>query len=85
MGFKRKEFENRKLERLSQKTLAHTCVGGGSYYNGRKCRYVRVWKSNGRKSCWAKAKKRSHKVYRIFIRENDFYSPKSYDIYWEVW
>ena len=86
MSYQRKQEDKRRMKKVTMEV-----TGGwpaGAYYTEREGQnhYLkRCWKSEGKNSHWAKAKKYSHKVYRRFVKKNDFYSKKAYDLWWIVW
>ena len=82
MSYSRKQFEKRKLKKLSQE-----CAGwcGGSYYNKDKKRYIRFWKSQGKNSIYAILKRAARKKSRLYAKKNDFYTKNADDLKWNVW
>jgi len=79
MSHNRKQFDKKKL-----KKLAEECSwSGGSYYNERKGRYVRIWKSDLR--LYRDEKKYSRRVLRRFLKKNGYTTKKVYDLFWNVW
>lgn len=82
MNYASKAKENAKLKKLAEESYGYT---GGSYYNVDKKRYIRVWKSAGRKSLWAVCKRVARKKARLFLKKNGFYSKNADDLWWNVW
>lgn len=81
----RKQEDKKRLEKILQE---HTGWPTGAYYRereGQRKYLKRYWKSQGKNSCWAYNKKYSHKVYRKFIKKNDYYTKKAYDLWWNVY
>lgn len=59
MSYNRKQFDKQKLKKLAKKTASW--YGGGAYYDKRKCRYIRTYKSNGKHSMYAYYKRYARK------------------------
>ena len=78
----RKRHEKRKL-----KKLASECAGwcGGSYYDKNQGRYVRFWKSNGRKSLWAISKRFARRRNRLYAKKYGVVTKNADDLWWNVW
>ena len=87
MSYQRKKEDNRRLKKM--------IVDGAGWWpsgayeaisrSGNKTYLKRYWKSQGKKSCWAWNKKQSHRKYRRFIKENEYFTKKAYDLWWNVW
>ena len=86
MGYQRKQEDKRRMQKVTMEV-----TGGypaGAYFKehkGQRSYLKRSWKSEGKKSLWAWNKKHSHRVYRNFVKQNDFYTKKAYDLWWSVW
>lgn len=86
MSYQRKHEDNKRMRKVIMEV-----TGGwpaGAYYkerDGQRKYLKRYWKSEGKHSCWAWNKRYSHRVYRRFIKQKDFYSKKVYDLWWNVW
>jgi hypothetical protein len=78
----RKKYERKKLKKLAEKG-ANWC--GGSYYDEDKKRYIRFWKSSGKKSLWATAKRTARKRIRLYLKRHNIYTKKADDLWWNVW
>lgn len=55
------------------------------YYDTRKGRYIRLWKSEGKRSVYAYFKKRSRKDIRRRSKEFNFYDKRLSELWWKVW
>ena len=82
MNYKSKQFEKRKLKKLAEES---PWWSGGSYYNERKGRYIRYWKSTGKNSLWATCKKYARKKARLYLKKYGVYTKKADDLWWNVW
>ena len=83
MSYSRKQFDKKKF-----KKLAHdSCNGwkGGCYYSRYLGHWVRYWKSHGHTSRYTFYKKYCHKRRRQFLKKNDWYSKKEFDLIWTCW
>lgn len=82
MGYDRKRFDNKKLKKLIAERANWF---GGGYYDEKTGHYVRIWKSNGKRSFWAYAKKLARKRIRLYLKKYDVYTKKADDLWWNVW
>jgi len=82
MSYSRKQFDNHKLKKLAKES---TWWSGGSYYNERKGRYIRYWKSTGKNSYWAVCKRIARRKARLFLKRHDYYIKQADDLWWNVW
>lgn len=82
MSYNRKQFDKKKLKKLANE-CASWC--GGSYYCERKDRYIRIWKSSGKKSFWAQAKRTARRRTRLYLKKYNVYTKKADDLWWNVW
>lgn len=80
----RKREEKRRLKNLSENSnpgYPQPC-----YYDEKKHRIIRLWKSDGRKSAWKWHKKQYHKKYRRLSKNADYKVSKNvYDLWWNMW
>ena len=83
MSYSRKQYDNKKLQRISMENL--NCYPGGSYYDESKGRYIRTYKSKRKTSCWAAFKKLARKKSRLYAKQNDVYTKKAFDLWWSVY
>ena len=87
MSYQRKLGDKKRLKKITMD------LGGGwpagayeaTSRNGKKTYLKRYWKSEGKESSWAWNKKYARKVCRKFLKKNDFYTKKAYDLWWSVW
>lgn len=79
----------RKLEDEERlKKLAENSGGGYPmpvYYNEHKGRYIRLWKSEGKRSAWAIIKRVSRRRIRCRSNRLGYYSKKLDDLWWNFW
>ena len=83
MSYNRKQFDKQKLKKLASK--CSSWIGGGSYYDERKGRYIRYYKSRGRRSLYATYKRIARKKSRLRLKKHDVYTKKAEDLWWKVW
>jgi len=79
MSYTRKQYDKKKLKKISEETLH--CYPAGSYYDEDKCRYVRLYKSRRRTSYWATCKKEARQKARLYAKRNNVYTKKVYDLW----
>ena len=82
MSYNRKQFDKQKLKKLAEKC---SDWAGGSYYDKRKGRYIRYYKSTGRNSIYATYKRIARKKSRLYLKKHDTYTKKAEDLWWKVW
>lgn len=85
MSYQRKKEDNKRLKKLAETKWWPAGAYETSKPHTNKKYYKRCWKSQGKNSCWAWNKKYAHRVYRRFIKKNEYYSKKAYDLWWSVW
>ena len=83
MSYNRKQFDKQKLRKLAEITSHH--YGRGAYYDRRKGRFIRIYKSNGRNSRYAKYKRLARKKSRSYDKKYGFYSKNAEDLIWDMW
>lgn len=77
MSYFRKQYDKEKLKKLS----SIPSRGGGSYFNETKGCYVRYYMD----FAWARyCKKQSKKCIRRYMKRNNIYTKKAYDLWWNI-
>lgn len=83
MSYKRKEQERKRYRRLFNR------MSGGYpqpiWWDKDKGCWVRIWKSKGKGSCYAWAKKYSRNKARCRAKRTDVYTKKAADPYYIAW
>lgn len=86
MSYNRKQEDKKRLKKMIEDGAGWWPCGAYESQKPNKPKYFkRYWKSRGKNSAWAWHKKQSHRTYRRFVKQNDFYSKKAYDLWWNVW
>ena len=83
MSYFRKQYDNKKLKKISEETL--NCWPAGSYYDEDKGCYVRLYKSKRKTSIYATCKKMARQKSRLYAKQNDVYTKKAYDLWWNAY
>ena len=80
MSYKRKQEDKRRL-----KHLLENCSGAYPppvWYNERKGRLIRIWKSKGKRSQYKWCKKLASKEIRRYLKLHGVYTKKASDLWW---
>ena len=79
----RKEEDKRRLKKLCENSSKG--YPQPAYYDDRKGRYIRFWKSDGAASAWAIVKRISRRRIRCRSKRVGYYNKKLDDLWWNFW
>ena len=82
MSYNRKQYDKIKLKKISEETL-NSWPAGSDYDEDKGC-YVRLYKSKRKTSVYAVYKKVARQKSRLYAKQNNVYTKKAYDLWWNV-